>query len=73
MHIMSPHKHGKNVSTAQVTLGWVMPPTRFGSASSRPHVAFDLVDDWGHELWPRADSGGGSADARAAQLLQVAA
>ena len=26
--------------------------TVFGAFSSRPHVIFVLVDDWGYELWP---------------------
>lgn len=25
--------------------------------ASKPHVIFTLVDDWGYELWPRADDG----------------
>ena len=25
--------------------------------ASKPHVIFMLVDDWGYELWPRADDG----------------
>ena len=32
-------------------------------AAQRPHIIFNLVDDWGYELWPRA------GDATHAQLL----
>ena len=37
----------------------------FGAAGSRPHIVFVLVDDWGHELWPRSNNAG------AARLLPV--